>query len=87
MEEFREVFNLPQVVCPINENMTYHEHPDDQYAIKFDPLVFEQPPGTKFYGYLQSYKYFHPHAQTHIKRKFQFPGKLRHVLTYIHRIY
>jgi hypothetical protein len=72
--EFRTVFNLPQVVCPMGENMTYHEHPEDQYAIKFDPLVLEQPPGTMLHGYLQSYKYFHPHAKEYIKSVFQFPG-------------
>jgi len=56
---FRDIFGIPMASCPINPSITYQEHANSVYAIKFDSDLLKQPTGTSFTGYLQSYKYFH----------------------------
>jgi hypothetical protein len=45
-------------------------------AFNFDPRVFEQPAGTDYFGYFQSYHYFE-HAQQRIQREFSFVDRIR----------
>jgi len=66
-----ELFEIPMVSCPTNASMTYREHANSIYAIKFDANLLERPTGTSFQGYLQSYKYFH-HARSEIQRLYSF---------------
>jgi hypothetical protein len=68
---FHDLFAIPMVSCPINASMTYREHANSIHAIKYDAHLLEQPPGTSFQGYLQSYKYFH-HARSDIQRLYSF---------------
>jgi hypothetical protein len=71
-EMFHDIFAIPIVSCPQNASMTYREHADSIYAIKYDAHLLEQPLGTSFQGYMQSYKYFH-HARSDIERLYSFP--------------
>lgn len=75
VDEFGRVFNLPEILCVGNDSSVYQEN-NNKYAIKFDPYLFDIPFGTMIHGYLQSYKYFHPHAETQIRKAFDFPGEL-----------
>jgi len=70
--EFVTVFELPAISCPLY-NRFFREHAYSYSGTFFDQKMFEQPFGTTFEGYLQSYKYFHPHAQKDIQRLFSFP--------------
>jgi GR25 family glycosyltransferase involved in LPS biosynthesis len=66
-------FNLSSPFCPVGSN-NYQEHSNSSNAISFDPEVFKQPVETVLRGYLQSYKYFHPHAEQQIKKLYRFPS-------------
>lgn len=69
------MFGLREVYCPgiTNASYAYLEN-QNNFAVKYDPKVFEQPDGMLIHGFLQSYKYFHPHAEKQVKKTFRFPG-------------
>jgi hypothetical protein len=62
----------PASGCMASTGVTYREGggKDASNAIRFDPVVLMQAPGTILNGYLQSWKYFHPHAHAHVKEAF-----------------
>jgi hypothetical protein len=75
--EFFDTFGIVNSICPFPA-VSYSEHPQASiYATEFDSNVFTQPRGTLFKGYFQSYKYFHPHATSFIRERFQFSHKIR----------
>lgn len=53
--------------------LSFHEHPLDKNAFFFDPALLNVSSGTTLNGYLQSYKYFHPHAMGAIKALYTIP--------------
>ena len=50
----------------------YTEHAYDVHAMLFDKEVMTVKPGTMIIGYLQSWRYFHPHAEKDIRKIFSF---------------
>jgi hypothetical protein len=73
VDEFGRVFNLAEIYCPGNDSDVYQEN-SNRFAMKFDSRLFDLNPGAMINGFLQSYKYFHPHAESHIKSLYSFPG-------------
>jgi len=77
IDEFAAVFKLPEIYCPgvTNESLAYQENgPKLNFAVKYDPNLPLQKEGSLFSGFLQSFKYFHPHAMAEIKNIYRFPG-------------
>jgi Glycosyl transferase family 11 len=71
LKKFISSFRIPRVNCKHFDTI-YTEHEDNIYAIKYDDILTTQEGGTKILGYLQSFKYFHPHASVLVKRTFSF---------------
>jgi len=72
LQELVSFFRLPAISCPLYDHF-YQEHAKSPSGTFFDSDLFEQPFGTTFKGYLQSYKYFHPQAQSEVLKVFAFP--------------
>ena len=78
IRELVETFSLPTPFCAVaHDALRYQEHAHKPHAIEFDPDTFRQPMGTVFVGYMQSFKYFSPHADAHVRRAFRFPATPR----------
>jgi hypothetical protein len=67
--------------CNIKETIT--EHAEKIYSIKYDENILKLPSNTEIKGYLQSYKYFHPHTEIKIKRIFKFSNTVTDRYIYI----
>lgn len=52
-------------------NQRYTEHAHDVHAMMFDKDVLKVEPGTTVVGYLQSWRYFHPHAESQVRHIFR----------------
>mmetsp|Transcript_7193 Transcript_7193/g.10710 ORF Transcript_7193/g.10710 Transcript_7193/m.10710 type:complete len:372 (+) Transcript_7193:70-1185(+) len=76
VSEFVKMFNLSASTRKFPLTNTYHEHAEDRYGIFFDEKVFLQPNGTEFQGYFQSWRYFHPFAETVIRRTLVFDKEI-----------
>ena len=79
IKEFVSIFNLSTHQSKektFKFKNKYREHPEDWDAIKYDNNVYKQPSGTKFIGYFQSWKYFHPHLSEKIKNIYKFPNDI-----------
>ena len=76
LHEFYKTFQIHHYKCPINNGISYHEHPQSPFGIFYDDKVLTKPNGTTLEGYFQSYKYFHPHARSVILKKYAFPQKI-----------
>jgi len=78
ISELVNTFALPTPFCAVaHDGPRYQEHADKPHAIEFDIAAFHQPIGTVFTGYMQSFKYFSPHADSHVRRAFRFPAAPR----------
>ena len=76
--QFKKLFRLSSPPCPI-PGPYFHDHDNlsEPYTIRFKPRVFDQPTGTTFLGFYQSFRYFsNPDAVRTIKHVFT-PGKSR----------
>lgn len=57
--------------CQIRPNQWYREHAEDVHAMMFDKNVLTVEPGTIIVGFLQSWRYFHPHAEKAVRHIFR----------------
>jgi hypothetical protein len=72
--EFINVFQLPlnsSLTCEISHHEVEHEK-----SCSFDKKLLEVLPGTVIHGYLQSWKYFHPHGESVIRKMFELPEQV-----------
>lgn len=71
IKEFIQTFHLPQdnaATCKIGRGMFYREK-----SFEYDPHFMEVPLGTTVRGWMQSWRYFHPHAEKIIRQLYTVP--------------
>ena len=51
----------------------FQERFNESSSAAYDPSIFYQPSGTTFTGYLQSFRYFHPHAYDAVRDIYTLP--------------
>ena len=76
IKEFIQSFNLPlesAATCQIARKRYYREK-----SFVYDPNILSVQFGTTIQGWLQSWKYFHPHAQKTIKSLYTVSGFQAH---------
>lgn len=76
IKEFIQTFNLPLVsasTCNIVRRRDYREK-----SYVYDPHMLKIDYGTTIHGWLQSHKYFHPHAEKTLRQLYQLPEFPRH---------
>jgi hypothetical protein len=70
VNEFVTEFNLQQAACQITPGMTISEK-----TFSFDEDIMHAPSGSALHGWLQSWKYFHPHAEHIVREVFALPNR------------
>jgi galactoside 2-L-fucosyltransferase 1/2 len=71
IKEFIQTFNLPLTsasTCNIARRRDYREK-----SYMYDPHMLQVDYGTTIHGWLQSYKYFHPHAEKTLRQLYKLP--------------
>lgn len=71
IKEFIQTFHLPlesAATCKIGRGKTYREK-----SFVYDPHFMNLPFGTTVQGWLQSWRYFHPHAEKTIRELYVVP--------------
>ena len=79
IEEIRDLFDPPGSTCPVRAGF-YHDHnsSSSSYEIHFLPSAFQQPVGTTFLGFFQSFKYFSgPNVVQSVRDIFTLPRKMK----------
>lgn len=70
VDEFVKEFNLTSADCKVDRKLMVSEK-----VASYDEDIMKAPTGSVLHGWLQSWKYFHPHASNIVHDTFIIPAK------------